>query len=225
MGGRMTNLAPALDSLGFTTTWYVKERTSIVELVPKKGRCGIYVLWFENGEFYVGKTEDVTRRYMDHRRNHNDIVRVSFQKTGKRELDVAEDAVIGELERQKIPLRNISGTSSPPVDSDFELIMTRSEQEEWRDDPSFLRNDGDRTNDPELRRKYEVRFTKLMRQPFVDEAIDVLRKYVAKCIPCPVRSEMSFWGVSCLPAGRGQGVKVYRADQHQLAGGVCGLPL
>lgn len=205
----MVEISETLESLGFSSTWYVKERTSIAELVPKKGRCGIYVLWFENGEFYVGKTEDVTRRFLDHRRNFNDLVRVSFQKTAKRDLDLVEDNIIGEFERRQQPLRNIAKTSYSPAGSDFELVMSPEEQKAWLNKPSLFRHDGTRTNDPDLRRKYDARFKMLWTKPLIGRAIEVLGQYVDTCVPCPMRSEMSFWGVSSLPSYRGQGITVY----------------
>ena len=44
---------------------------SIAHLVPKsKGRCGIYVLLFRNGDRYVGQAVDVSNRFGAHRRTY-----------------------------------------------------------------------------------------------------------------------------------------------------------
>jgi hypothetical protein len=44
-------------------------------------RCGVYVLDFRNGDFYVGQATDVVRRHAQHCRNHQDITAIRFRPT------------------------------------------------------------------------------------------------------------------------------------------------
>ena len=59
--------------LGFEKHLFVKERQSIADCFTKKNRCGIYILHFENGEYYVGLAIDILKRFAQHRKNHSDI--------------------------------------------------------------------------------------------------------------------------------------------------------
>lgn len=65
----------------------------------------------------------MTRRYVQHRHNHTDIVRQSFKRVLRRDLCVAEFEVIRQLEGAGIVLRNIVGTSVVSGESDLDLII------------------------------------------------------------------------------------------------------
>lgn len=50
----------------------VTNRMSIMNLFPSNDRCGIYVLYFKNGEYYIGKSLDIAVRYTQHSKTHKD---------------------------------------------------------------------------------------------------------------------------------------------------------
>ena len=52
---------------------WVYKRPSIAELYKPDKRCGIYVLRFQNNQYYVGQAVDVIRRYVQHSKVHEDI--------------------------------------------------------------------------------------------------------------------------------------------------------
>jgi hypothetical protein len=157
-------------------------------------------LHFSNGEYYAGQAIDVTRRYVQHIKNHDDIVRISFMRVPPKKLNSVEQNTIHALESKGISLRNIAYTSYPRGDSDFDLVMTVKEQEKWLKEPGMA---GDKTInrmvDNELRRKYRRRFALFQKEKYANQAIDDLRTYVQYCIPAARRGEVSFWAVSCLP--------------------------
>jgi hypothetical protein len=196
----MPELNEMLQSLNFPDARHVQGRASISDLYPAGKRCGIYVLQFLNGEIYAGQAIDVTRRYVQHNKTHNDIVSIRFKRIPKANLNDEERAAIWELEHNGFYLRNIMLTSIPKGDSDFDLVMPTEEQQQWLDDLNQQDFSGTKAQDDTLRRKYHRKFQLFLEQPQSEMAITLLRSYVQKSIPVPLRSEISFWGCSCLPS-------------------------
>lgn len=185
---------------GFLQPHHVQGRASIADLFPSGKRCGLYILQFSDGEIYAGQALDVTRRYVQHRKVHCDIEKISFRRVAKKNLNEEERALIWRLEYEGYRLRNITFTSIPRGESDFDLIMPVEKQEQWLKEVSYVDLSGSRVVNPELRRKYSRRFQRFTTMPFANEVINVLRQYVHAGIPVPLRSELSFWGCSCLPS-------------------------
>lgn len=96
--------------LGFNRTYSVRDDPSVAAHFPVR-RCGIYILHFENNQYYVGQAVNVVRRYSQHRRDteHSDIVRISFRSVRKRNLTTVERETIAYLDK-KVHLRNKTGT-------------------------------------------------------------------------------------------------------------------
>jgi hypothetical protein len=195
-----TMINPIIKKLQFTKNYYVEGRASIADLFVPKRRCGIYLLHFSNGEYYVGQAIDVTRRYVQHSKIHDDIQRISFKEIKKEKLNEVERETIKELESKKIPIRNISLTSIPKGESDFDLIMPLNHQEKWLSDLSFLDTTGKRPVAEEQRRKYQKKFKGFENKPYSQQSIIVLSEYVKAAIPAIKRGELSFWCCSCLPS-------------------------
>lgn len=183
----------------FTQPRKVQGRASIADLFPPGKRCGLYILHFSNGEVYAGQALDVTRRYVQHRKVHADIEEISFRRVGKDRLNEEERALIWFLEESEYHLRNITFTSIPKGESDFDLLMSAEEQDRWLKDPSYLDSSGSRVVDPALRRKHSRKFESFASLSRSGEVIDVLRSYVRAGIPAFRRGEVSFWCVSCMP--------------------------
>lgn len=189
-----------LSELGFKETFDVQGRASIADLFKPNHRCGIYVLHASNGEYYAGQAVDVTRRYVQHIKNHNDIVKISFMKIPPRRLNLVEQDVIHTLEDKGVLLRNIAYTSIPKGESDFDLVMPVKEQKKWLKNFTAIEDRRSRRIvDEDLRRKYRGRIDTFMKKDFAEQVVDLLRLYVQLCIPAARRAEVSFWAVSCLP--------------------------
>jgi hypothetical protein len=188
------------NDLGFTQTFRVAGRASIADLFKPSQRCGIYVLHCSNDEYYAGQALDVTRRYIQHLKNHDDICDISFMRVPQKRLDQEEIRVIHTLEEVGLKLRNIRDTSIPHGESDFDLIMPPEEQELWLNDLKFVGDkNAKRIIDEDLRRKYRRRFDSFIKKEYACQVIELLQDYVRFCIPAARREEVSFWAVSCLP--------------------------
>ncbi len=185
--------------LGFLEPHHVQGRASIADLFRPGKRCGLYVLYFTNGDFYAGQALDVTRRYVQHRKVHNDIEKISFKQVAEAKLDEEERTAIWALEKNGCSLRNIVFTSIPKGEADLDLIMPVEEQERWLADTNYIDSRGTRVVEPDLRRKYSRKFQSFSTMPYADRVIEVLRSYVQVGIPAFLRSEVSFWACSCLP--------------------------
>ncbi len=196
----IADIESLLTTLGFPPSETVSGRASVADLFPSGRRCGIYVLQFADGWLYCGQAIDVARRYFDHRRRHQDIERISFKRVARASLDHTERADIHALEAAFCRLRNIALTSVPYGPSDFDQIMPPDEQERWLTDISYQNWEGERLRNPVQRARYERRFQQYEALPFAQEATQILRCYVAKTIPKPLQSEMTFWICSCLPS-------------------------
>ncbi len=189
-----------LEQLGFAPALFVRGRGSIADLFKPKRRCGIYVLHFTDDHFYVGKAVDVTRRYIEHRKTHADIEKISFKVMASVKHAAEERRIIGVLEAEGWPLRNITFASMPKGDSDFDLIMMPEDQERWLHDLEWIDSAGSRLTNPDLRQRYRQTFDHFNGLPHAPQVIDVLRDYVRLGIPAIRRGEVSFWACSCLPA-------------------------
>lgn len=199
----------AFVSMGFKTSEEITGRSSLSNVFPPSARCGIYILHFADGRYYVGQAIDVVRRYGQHRLTYRDIQRISFKKTAQRDLAREEIDTIGELERLGVELRNISLVSIPHWESDFDQIMTAADQQRWLNDLGFTDFTGTRGLAPQLRERYHQNYLRYQSMPYSHEITEVLRTYVRKCIPVPVRSEMAFWCCTCLPSYAQQKAKLY----------------
>lgn len=193
----------------FPPARYVLGRPSIADLFPPKRRCGIYVLHFTDGWYYVGQAIDVTRRYAQHRQNHHDIERISFKSYSAKNLNKYEQTIIAELEENGYKLRNVALVSMPHWDSDFDALMSPREQREWLSNLNLLNARGERADNPELRQRYRNKFQQLEKLPLYQDVVQILREYVHKCIPSVVEGEMSFWCCTCLPHYNDPTVKIY----------------
>ncbi len=186
----------------FPQPHHVQGRASIADLFPPGKRCGLYILHFANGEIYAGQALDVTRRYVQHRKVHDDIDEISFRRVDRDRLDEEERDLIWDLEQSGHRLRNIVFTSIPKGESDFDLVMPVAEQERWLHDLRMVEISDERAIEPELRRKYRRRYQQFLQLPHAAQALDILKAYARCGIPAFRRGEVSFWCVSCMP-GRG----------------------
>jgi hypothetical protein len=205
----MNELDGLLKLLGFLPARYIRGRLSIADLFPVSKRCGVYILEFGDGDVYVGQTVDVTRRYVQHCKIHSDITSISFRRVAKKNLNETERTAIWMLEQNGYRLRNITFTSIPRGEFDFDFVMCPEDQHEWLANLDYIDDRGNRFNDIALRQRYTRKLQQFLKQPFADQAINVLRAYVRQGLPAYARSEMSFWACSCLPAYSNSAIVIY----------------
>ncbi len=192
-----------IGDLGFPPWSDVSRRLSVADLVVRNHRCGVYVLGFANGEWYVGQSRDVAKRFAQHRLNHSDITLFTFREMPKADLSRFERDCIHSLEANKVRLRNLEHMSVVQGERDLDLLVAPDEQRRWLardlDEPKGPRV----VEDPDLRRRYHSRFERFMDRPHAEEALFVLGTYINTVIPFPRETELTFWSMSCLPNDRG----------------------
>lgn len=195
----MPDIEALLHPYGFTESYTVEGREAIANLFPVEKRCGIYVLHFADGRYYVGQSIDVTRRYVEHRQNHPDIRKLSFHCFPEVDLSSIEDELIRLLQHQGLHLRNSRGIIPLAGEADFDLLMTVSEQQAWLNDVQTADLSGSRIVDADLRNRTTAKYVKLRQKPQFSDFIAVAQEYVRTAIPRARASEVSFWSCSCLP--------------------------
>lgn len=196
----MTELDHHIWDLGFPHWMDVTGRRSIAGLVNAKGRQGVYVLGFANGERYVGRASNVVNRFVQHQLSRPDIVSFTFRPVAAKTIADEERRCIHTLESKGVPLRNLAEMSVVRGERQFDKLVSPEEQEHWLtvwEEPSPYPDP--RVVDDDLRRRYTRRFRTFMQQPLANDALWLLGTYVAFAIPFPNRTELTFWSMSCLP--------------------------
>ena len=158
---------------------------------------------------YAGQAVDVTRRYAQHRRIYDDIVRMTFKEVRSDLLNPEERAVIWKLEGAGIKLRNVVFASIPYGPSDFDQVMPSEDRNRWLTDTGYTDMALPRTEDPETRRRFARKYQKFVQHSDAEDAVRILTTYVRQGIPAFPRSEMSFWACSCLPGYHRPDVEIY----------------
>lgn len=204
----MSDLIELLQTLNFPRSSQIQGHASVTDLFPVGKRCGIYVLQFLSGEAYAGQAIDLTHRYIQHCKAHDDISSISFKRVSKANLNDEERVVIWAFEQNGIHLRNIVFTSIPKGDSDFDLVMPVEKQQKSLNtgQPDYS---GVKVQEDTLRRKNNQKFQRFLKQPQSESSIALLRRYIRQAIPIPLRSEVSFWSCSCLPSYMSSGITLY----------------
>lgn len=190
-----------IKALGFKDAYFVKGRSSVADIFKPNNRCGIYILCFENNQYYVGLAVDVVRRYNQHRKNHLDIIAMYFKQVPKKDLANEEKVIVQDLETKGFVLRNIALVSIVEGETDLDLIIPQNLQDKFLNELSFNNNSGNKFEIEEQRIKYQKNFRTIQQLPYYDKLIQVLHQYVTIGIPFPLQTEYSFWSISA-PSGK-----------------------
>lgn len=195
-----------INQLGFQfdTAFNVQGRLSIADLFPKsKNRCGIYLLNFSDDTFYIGQALDTVRRFAQHRKNYDNIIRLWFQSVKRDKLNEVEQRLIHEAEMKGLLLINKTFVSNIIGDTDLDLIISPAEQEGWLDNDIEISNDDYdlyRTVETKHKIKYHKNFDTLKQVENYPQLKRILNLYIKKCIPAFKKTELSFWALSCMPS-------------------------
>lgn len=185
--------------IGFEKLIYSKNRISLAECFSKNNRCGIYILQFENGDFYVGQAVDVVRRFAQHRKQNSDIAYISFKEVARELLAKIERETIFNLENRQKVLRNIAIVSVTQGDTDLDLIISKEDQSCWFTNFKKIKLDTERFEYPQQRQKYANKYIKFKRHEYFEDIVALLQSYVLSSIPFPRKTEYSFWACTILP--------------------------
>jgi hypothetical protein len=186
--------------LGFKSTYFVQGRYSIADLYKPNERCGIYVLHFANGQYYVGLAVDVVRRFNQHRQHHTDIERISFKRVKESNLSDEEKNVIYHLEDFGAKLRNIQLVSIVEGETDLSLVISEEAQRQFFTELNFNSFEGSKLEIAAQREKYSKHFKAFEKLPYAQSVIQAWQTYVKIGIPFPLKTEYTFWSLT-LPSG------------------------
>ena len=198
--------AEIINQLGFQfdNAFNVQGRLSIADLFPKsKSRCGIYLLNFSDDTFYIGQAIDTVKRFTQHRKNYDNIEQFWFQPLKKENLNEVEQRLIHEAEVQGLLLTNKTFISNIIGDTDLDLLISPTEQENWLENNIEILNNGYdlySSVEPKHIIKYRRNFDKLKQVDNYPQLKRILNLYISKCLPAFKKTELSFWSLSCMPS-------------------------
>jgi hypothetical protein len=125
------------------------------------------------------------------------------------ELDTTEQDLIRLVERSGYRLRNVVFSALPPVESDFDLVMSPEEQIGWLSDIDRVDAGGARIVNADLRGKHAAKYRRLRVNIGIEDVLKKVRCYVRRGIPAIRRGEVSFWSLSCLPSYHNPNITVF----------------
>ncbi|AMY18034.1 MULTISPECIES: GIY-YIG nuclease family protein [Nocardiaceae] len=172
------------------------------ELTPKTS--GLYIFEAENHEAYIGISTDLRARLGQHSRLHGDIraFRVREMAGNPMELRTVERKLVHDAQRNGLILRNREHAMTLTGESVFDDVMAPAEQSAWLRDPSGV-NAADLSSPPPYDSNHLAAhassFARLQQHPRSSEVIDAVGAYLRACVPVPVRTEGTFWTISCIP--------------------------
>lgn len=179
----------------------VRYLNSIAHLFPpSKGRTGIYVLRFADGQQYVGQAVNVVGRFAQHRRTWDDIVSIDFARVPRRSLDASEVEAIRILEGGGIRLRNIHHATHVLGDRDIDLHVTPDDQYAWLNGAPILEDVPDRIDDAAQRTQGVDAFTRFQKFDSTYLVSALCGIYITLAIPRPRETERTFWALSAAPS-------------------------
>ena len=83
-----TKLEKFCSDSSFSLCIDVVDKQSIASQFPStENHCGIYLLEFEDGMYYIGKSVDVVRRFREHQEKYRNISRERFRPAPEQNLD------------------------------------------------------------------------------------------------------------------------------------------
>jgi hypothetical protein len=191
-----------LTRAGFADPFQVEGRSSIADLHKPGKRCGIYVFTFTNGDWYAGQAKDVTRRFVQHIKNHSDIATIRFRQVATNQLDHIEQDTIHSLEISGCKMRNIVFTCDVAGERDLDLLMSLSDQDEWLKGGDCKTKGSIRLNDQALHTRHRAKYHKWEQIPQTPDILNALHLYIQACIPAPQLTEAVFWSLTCLPGNK-----------------------
>jgi len=189
--------------LGFKVSHDVEGRLTIADLFRNtKARCGIYLLVLNNNLFYIGSSNNVVRRFREHKVRHNNISKLYFQPTKFSLRKTIETEIINKAESCGIPLINVIGITNIASETDLDELISPDDQENWINGSNIqlLKESEDRPFDDKQRLRFKHKFDLFQNYPNYEQIIQVLRLYVQKCIPSFRNTEKAFWSISCIPS-------------------------
>ena len=187
-----------LSERGFTNSHELAGKKSITALFKNTKVCGVYFLHFANDEYYVGLAKNVARRYLQHRKTHSDIVKISFKPVSSAQLKIVESADI-EFFKNRVRLRNIDEMEDLIMERKFDKLISPDFAEAFLNNMDYNDLSGEKYHNEPLQSKYKYRRSHqaLSQCSFYNDLLTISRIYLQHCVPAPQKTEYAFWSISC----------------------------
>jgi len=203
MSARAAQPADVLARLGFATL-ELRGRLTLEPPLPEGRRCCVYALHLAGGACYVGQARDLAVRFALLRRACGPVERISLRPLPPEAHDDAEREALEALAGAGARLLNIVHPAVSARCCDFDLLVAPQEQRRWLEADPLAPLAGDDTR-PQVtldgHARTAARFRLLAGRPDCAQILELLGRYLRGCVPWPRRSELAYWGVSCLPPG------------------------
>lgn len=174
------------------------------------------MLVFTDGECYVGQAVDVAVRFTAHAAVYRDIAEVLFFRVRQHDLDRVERDAIHAVQRSGVRVRNVVHAAGRLGASAFDVLVPAQEQQRWLAAlPVDVIGDELRPDQAEVRRKGQRKYRQLAADACYVWLLPVLHRYVARTVPLPRRTELSYWAVSACP-DTGDGSRLVTLSVHHL---------
>lgn len=188
--------------------WAVHGLDTISSILVDEDCCGIYVLEFENDEYYVGQARDVRKRFANHCRDTShhpawkDITHVSFKAHPAQELNVREATMIQHLQKEGKKLRNRSLNLFHEQPSPLDEIIPPVDQFHWADSEYLGRNAVQLSADQlgSAIAALPPSHSKMSRLPHYEGCLHDLAAFIDLVLPAPLATMERFWTISDTPS-------------------------
>ncbi|MEO5783109.1 MAG: GIY-YIG nuclease family protein [Ginsengibacter sp.] len=162
-------------------------------------------MWYLSFKFsyYIGQAIDAVKRFSQHRKNYNNIIKYWFLPVKRKSLNEVEQKLIQQAEQKGLLITNKTFVSNVIGDTDLDLILSPIEQNNWLENNMDISNDGyDLYSTIEVKHKikYRQNFEKLRLVDNYPQLKRILNIYITKCLPAFKKTELSFWSLSCTPS-------------------------
>lgn len=174
-----------------------KPKATPAQWMPRSWSTGIYVLDTGDGYMYVGQSTEVHARVNSHRKTWPTLRAVGFLPCRRTELDDAERAVARDIDLAGVPLWNRTLIDLLHVDTPLDEVLPSAVHERWLTDLSWNEWSGPRATEDQLRHRYQATFDAFASTPQAGSVERALRRVVARTVPAPLRTEITYWSVSC----------------------------
>ncbi len=160
--------------------------------ISDESRCGVYVIEFSNGEYYIGQAKNIKIRIKQHFKKFNDIKLIIFEPVLEAYLLEEENRTITIFERNSLRIRNIKQIN-------FKNLFNHTSQKIWISNLEYNYLSGIKFNNSLVRQQFTTRFYLVKNKPYFIKLVSFLSLYVKISIPNYLASEYNYWSISCLP--------------------------
>ncbi len=188
--------------------WPVQGLSTISGIFADENPCGIYILEFDNGEFYVGQAKDVRKRFVNHCRDTShhpawkDITHFSFIECAPRELNVREATTIRLLQQEGRILRNRSLNLFHEQPSPLDKLIPPVDQFHWADS-EYLDREAQRISVTEVSKVIAALpedNSTMSTFPRYESCLRDISAFIDLVLPEPLKTMEQYWTISDAPS-------------------------